>query len=276
MADAGSVLLLGNADSGKTTLITQLYLRLQAGEGRLRMLRAPSSLKPILASSERLAQGLAVEHTPQFTNVEQVLHAVDADGVAIDMRLPDYPGESLADVVTRRQVPPLWRERLRSAARWILLLRLSQQPELPDVYHRPVAAARSAPPAQDSGASQPLQLDLWAVELLQMLLFVMRSGDEPLPPPPLTIALNCWDELTLAPGSTPASVLSERAPLVGSFCAAQWTAELTVIGLSPQGQTLHRDKEAAAFIDLGPQRMGWLVTADGSRDPDLTRLLTGQ
>src|ERR1700722_3650163 len=191
MADPGSVLLLGNADAGKTTLITQLHGRLHAGEGRLPMLRAPSSLKPIQAALERLEQGLAVEHTPQSTNVEQVLHAVDAEGGAIDLRLPDYAGESLADVVTRRQVPPLWRERLRSAARWVLLLRLSQQPELPDVYHRPVAAAVSAAAPGGSGNPQ-LQLDLWAVEFVQILLFIVRSGIEPGPPPPLTIALSCW------------------------------------------------------------------------------------
>lgn len=275
MTDADSVLLLGNAGTGKTTLLAQLHGRLQAGGGRMRMLRAPASLAPIQAALQRLEQGLAVEHTPQSTNVEQILHAIDDGGRPVDLSLPDYAGESLADVVASRRISPVWRERIRSAGHWILLLRLSQQPVLPDVLHRPVTAAQvAAGPERDTQSAPGLPLDLWSVELLQILLCVLGARGTLLPLPRLTVALSCWDELDLPDAAVPSQVLKERAPLVSSFCAAHWArGTLNFIGLSAQGQNLHKDKEAVAFVDSGPQEMGWLVTPDGKRDPDLTCLL---
>lgn len=275
MADADSVLLLGKAAAGKTTLLAQLHGRLQAGEGQLRMLRAPASLKPVQDALGRLEQGLAVEHTPQSANFVQVLHAVDRTGHAVDMSLPDYAGETLADVVAQRRISADWRQRIGSAGHWILLLRMSQQPELPDVVDRPVAAVQGdAEPGHVTSGAPELPLDLWTVELLQVLLYVRRAGDGTRPLPRLTVAISCWDELNLPEGTVPARVLGERAPLVTSFCAGHWPPDaLCVVGLSAQGQNLHRDEETADFVDLGPQRMGWLMLPDGTRDPDLTRLL---
>lgn len=277
MADTDSVLLLGKAAAGKTTLLAQLHGRLQAGEGQLRMLRAPASLKPIQDALERLEQGVAVEHTPQSANFVQVLHAVDQAGHPVDMSLPDYAGETLADVVTRRRIPSVWRERIHSTRHWILLLRLSQQPELPDVVSRPIAAAQvSTGPKQATPSAPELPLDLWTVELLQILLYVRRADGAPQPLPRLTIAISCWDELNLPDGAMPARILEDRAPLVSSFCAAHWPpSALCVAGLSAQGQSLHKDEETPAFVDSGPQQLGWLVAPDGARDPDLTRLLAG-
>lgn len=275
MSDIDGVVLLGNAATGKTTLLTQLHGRLQAGDGQLGMRSAPESLAPIQAAMQRLEQGLAVEHTPRSTNVEQVLHAVTDAGRPVDVVLPDYAGEVLAEIVASRRISPAWRGRVRSARCWVLLLRLSQHPALPDVLDRPVADIRTdTAPEQGIPDTSVLPLDLWTVELLQILLHTLRADKGLGDLPHLTVALSCWDELLLPDGTVPSQVLAERVPLVAGFCVANWAeSALTVVGLSAQGQTLHRDDEAVNFVDSGPQRMGWLVTPDGDRDGDLTRLL---
>lgn len=275
MSDSDGVVLLGNAAAGKTTLLTQLHGRLQAGGGRLGMRSAPESLAPIQVALQRLEQGLAVEHTPRTTNVEQVLHAVTDAGRPVDVVLPDYAGEALAEIVASRRISPTWQDRVRNAGRWILLLRLSQHPALPDVLDRPVADLRTdSAPEQVNPDASVLPLDLWTVELLQILLHTLHADEGIWALPRLTVALSCWDELHLPDGTMPSRVLAERVPLVAGFCAAHWAeSALTVVGLSAQGQTLHREDEAVNFVDSGPQRMGWLVTPDGARDGDFTRLL---
>jgi hypothetical protein len=276
VADPGEILLLGNAGAGKTTLLTQLYGRLQAGSGQLRMRSAPASIAPIRAAMQRLEQGLPVEHTPNTTNVEQVLHAFDGAGRPVDIVLPDYAGESLTDVVTSRRVPPLWQQRIRRTEHWVLLLRLAQHSSLPDVISRPVANPQSDGAAVHPDGGAALPLDLWAVELLQILLHTRRTDPIRRPPPRLTVALSCWDELGKSgTAGTPDQQLRKRTALVADFVVAHWTGRPpAVVGLSAQGQALSKDDEAANFVDQGPQQMGWLVLPDGTRDPDLTRLLT--
>lgn len=276
MPDDHRVLLLGGASVGKTTLLTQLYGRLQGGDGQLRMRRAPASLAPIQAALRRLEQGLMVEHTPHTTNVEQILHATTIAGEAVDVVLPDYAGETLADVVQRRHAPSAWQRRVRDADHLILLLRLSQHSAPPDIISRPVANIQTdgAPGMAASSALGP-SLDLWTVELLQIILHIRRSnGDGPRSLPRLTIVLSCWDELRLPDRTVPAQVVKERVPMVADFCIAHWGRCATTIGLSAQGQNLRKDEEETKFVDLGPQEMGWLVLPDGDHDTDLTRLLT--
>lgn len=276
MTDADGFLLLGNADVGKTTLLTQIHGRLQAGTGRLSMRSAPESLAPIQAALRRLEQGLAIEHTPHTTNVEQILHAIDDIGHPIDIVLPDYAGETLADVVASRRIPAAWRERVCTTGRWILLLRLSQHPPLPDVLNRPVANTETdGTPERTAQESLELPLDLWSVELLQILMHARRASHSRRSFPRLTLVLSCWDELNIPHGTAPSQVLTERAPLVADYCAAHWAAAmLSIVGLSAQGRALHKDQEATDFVDSGPQQMGWLVTPEGEHDGDLTRLLT--
>jgi hypothetical protein len=266
--------LLGNTAAGKTTLLTQLHGRLQAGDGVLRARSAPESIAPIQAALQRLEQGLAVEHTPGTTDVEQVLHAVTSTGHSIDVVLPDYAGEALADIVVTRRISSTWQSRIRGAEHWILLLRLSQQPRLPNVLERPVANGRADTALAGLGPlPDRLPLDLWTVELLQILLHTRYTHDHVGPLPHLTVALSCWDELTYSAG-IPSRILQEQLSPVAGFCAAHWPeSRLTVVGLSAQGRSLHKDEETEDFVNFGPQQKGWLVTPEGERNGDLTRLL---
>lgn len=270
---ARRVLLLGSAASGKTTLLIQFFGRLKSGRGRLLARGAPDNLARIEAGLMRLNQGLPVEHTPVGDEFMLSLPVQDQSGSAIEIELPDYSGEDLKKVVKERRLPPRWRELARSCDHWILLIRLTQQAQRPDVLNNPVGAlAFKAWNDKDSDPDQ-LPLDMWSVELLQMLRYARTEAGAITTRPRLTLVLSCWDELENAPAQTPPEVVRERLALLGSYCRAHWPdAEYTVIGLSSQGGALDPKRPSDQFIDKGPEQMGWLVLPDGSQDRDLTRI----
>lgn len=269
------VLVLGNADAGKTTFLVQLHGRVAAGRGQLRSRGAPDSLAAIEEGFKRLQQGVAVKHTARGTDVTLVLPAATTAGEPIDVVVPDYAGEDLRRVVNDRRLPERWRTEAAAADRWLLLIRLSKHPELPDVLSRPIGELARTPFAEATTDPDTLPADMWSIELLQALLYWRRQ--DPLArnrPVDLTLILSCWDELSDIGNCRPSELAQQRLALLLSFCRTHWdNTGFRVLGMSAQGRPLDDDEPAPDYLDEGPQRMGWLVMPDGTQDSDLTLLV---
>jgi GTPase SAR1 family protein len=265
------LLLLGLANSGKTTLLIQFFGRLKSNEARLQARGTPDNLARIEAGLRRLNMGLPVEHTPAGDGFTQSLPATSAGGREIDIELPDYSGEELKKMVQTRRLDARWREYAQDSDHWVLLLRPSEEVLRPDVLHNPVGALAMKAWSEEDVSVDQLPLDMWGVELLQMLRYA-RAEVRPAPSPPrLTLALSCWDELEIAEGRSPTEFAQERLALLDSYCRAHWSAHgYTVLGVSALGQALDSQRPSDNFVDNGPEQMGWLVLPDGTRDRDLT------
>jgi len=196
------VLMLGLAGSGKTTLLIQLFGRLQANPGALRLRESPRNLTRLQAGLARLNQGLPVQHTPTGDEFVQLLPAENPVGAPTDLAVPDYSGEDLRKVVTERRLPERWRELATGSERWVLLMRLSQHPQRPDVLSKPlgtlVVEAQRTAKGEDP---DQLPLDMWGVELLQMLQYARSEIGRPRPR--LSLVISCWDELEGADATPP-------------------------------------------------------------------------
>ncbi|PRY19985.1 TRAFAC clade GTPase domain-containing protein [Pseudosporangium ferrugineum] len=268
------VLVLGSAAAGKTTFLVQLHGRVSAGKGELRARTVSASLSAIEEGYKRLQQGLAVGHTPHGTDTSLSLAAVDLDGRLVDVSVPDYAGEDLRSLVHDRRVPDRWRSEASSSDQWLLMIRLSRYPDLPDLLVRPIGELAQASFESEEDDPYELPVDMWAVELLQALLHTRRVDSDPPPPPPrLTLVLSCWDELGESPETRPSDVARRRLSLLHSFCSSTWGGSFEVAGLSAQGKPLDENAPADDYLDAGPQQMGWVVTAGGERNPDLTLLV---
>jgi len=268
------VLVLGGAAAGKTTFLVQLHGRVSAGGGALRARSAPTSLTAIEEGFRRLQQGLAVAHTPHGTDTSLSLAAVGLDGRPIDVTVPDYAGEDLRRLVDDRRIQDRWRSQVASGDQWLFMIRLAGHPDLPDVLHRPIGElARASLDVEDSDP-HALPVDMWAVELLQALLYArLLDTEQPRTLPRLTLVLSCWDELGTSHRTLPADIAGKRLALLDSYCRATWRDLYGVVGLSAQGQPLDETEPAADYLDAGPQQMGWIVTAAGEQNSDLTLLI---
>ena len=287
-----NVLMLGGANTGKSTFLVQLYGRMAARMGRLVSRSAPADLKPISDGLQRLASGIPLEHThTSADHLMQHLPAATHDGRSVDFNIPEYAGETLDDLVRSHRIPEHWRPLIAESDQWLLFVRLEQFGQLPELLNRPVkepeavlssAALSPHEEAAVAGASRhsaaasdgdtELPLDMRLVELLQMLLH--ERGARPrggVSKPFLSVLLSCWDELGLADQSSPASAAEERIPLLYSYVRSAWREDaVEFLGLSSQGRSLTAGTPDEDFVDVGPEHHGYVVTGADDRDPDLT------
>ena len=266
---SGLTLVLGGFGTGKTTLLVQLFGRMQSAGGRLRVVSAPASLAPVRDGLASLAQGRPVSHTPSGVEVIQELVAETSDGDRIEILIPDYAGETLDAIVENRRVPEWCRAHCAGSSRWLLLVRVERMEEIPDFVS---AGSQLAGSLEDSTTQLPLDMRL--VELLQILSHERQRFAADRVRPSLAVVLSCWDEITAgSPGRVPAQVLAERMPLLSAFLETNWvSAGSAVFGLSAQGRALVESAPDEDFVDRGPERMGYLIRPDGSQTDDLTEL----
>ena len=271
------VLVLGGPSCGKSTFLMQLYGRAASGECQLTNHSAPESLSAISDGWKRLQRGLPPAHTPHGTDSSLTLSTVDKLGRHLDVTIPDYAGEDLQVIGNSRRVSDRWRDLASASRHWILLVRLSQYPDIPDLVSRPVGELASAAPARlDEGANEALPVDMLTVELLQILRHIRTQTVRPTAALSITLVLSCWDELNLPLGTAPSDVAYNRLSLVDSFCRARLGSEYRVLGLSAQGRPLFEASPDEEFVDSGPHKMGWMVREDGTLDSDLTKLIANQ
>lgn len=274
MNTSDQVLVLGGPDSGKSTYLLQLYGRVFDGDGQVQLRGAVDSMVAIKDGLARLATGRPAGHTANGTETSLTLPLVDnATGREWDITVPDYAGEDLRRVGDALRLPERWRDLAVTSDHWVVMVRLSLYPDMPDLVNRPVGELASASPERSAGADvQKLPIDMFLVDLLQLLQHG-RTQLEVTNDLRVTVVLSCWDELGHPDDTMPSQVLRDQLALLDSYCTTTFGPRYRVLGLSAQGRALTDADPAVEFIDEGPGAMGWLVREDGARDPDLTKLI---
>jgi hypothetical protein len=263
------------------------------------MVGTPTDLTPFQEVNDRLAVGQSASHTRSDVYKESIW-PVELTGVTkATLIWPDYGGEQVEHIVSRRSLTEQWVRRIQQSDGWLLMIRLAKMDALEDVLVRPRAigsmqsrqgspdAAHTAPEDEHSTgstspanatrvpSSTPLTSQADLVELLQAMLFVReRAIDVRLEGPPLVVTLSCLDEIGDAQvegGPEPHEILRRRLPLLSQFLDANWHSDaLEIVGLSALGRPLNDEISDEEFMDNGPDQQGWCVRADGTRSEDLT------
>lgn len=271
-----NVLIFGGANTGKTVFVVQLYGRLSAGTCQLELRQQPDDLSLLVEGYDRLNAGIPPEHTTTGANADVSLSLLGPDGEQFDVLYPDYAGEQVDAMVENRQIAEEWRRRVLDAPTWLVFLRLDHVVTPKDVISSPGDPSAVAGDDAVNGIGSVLADQARTVEALQLLLHVAGAAiASPTRNPSLTVVLSCWDELGLQDDARPGDVLRSSLPLVHAFVQANWHPDaLRVVGLSAQGKPLRSESPDEEFIDKGPEAMGYIVCPDGSRETDLTLLLS--
>jgi hypothetical protein len=270
MESTNSLLLLGESDVGKTHFGAQLLLRLRTQECELGFRESPTNIEAFDAAIKNLNNGKAAIHTASGVYVESHWPLKDSTGNSFDLVWPDYAGEQLTHITTRRYVTPEWKERIKLSSGWILMLRLAKLAVPQDTFVKPLAHI-----APSSAVKTPKRVCDQAriLELLQILLFTRSVGTlQPITNPRITIVLSCWDELkSVRTGDKPHDVLATRLPLVFSFLTSNWTTGgISIFGLSALERALTESDPDAGYIDQGPASFGFIIDSEGKKSKDLT------
>jgi hypothetical protein len=268
------LLILGEYATGKTTYGRQLYERLKARKGSLRLLSAPKDISPFSDPLKRIAGGTSPEHTPSSVYHEIMLTVSTLDQQVIELAWPDYGGEQITSIISTRRVNETWLKRLSNSVGWVLFIRLSSQLIYASFLTEPVSV-NTTPyiDEQDDNLSQSWSSAAALIELLQMFLYAKGVGTaERVTKPSLLILLSCWDEMDKNnQEQLPAELLKDHLPLFYEFVNTTWQPDsFSVWGLSSTGARLDAEEANENYMDYGPQEFGYIIQPDGTRRDDLT------
>lgn len=269
-----NLLILGEYATGKTTYISQLYERLKARKGLLRLNSAPKDLSKFGDALSRLSLGTSPLHTPSSEYNELVLPVSLPNHQVVEFVWPDYGGEQITSIINTRQINETWVKRLSESDGWLLFIRFQ------NLQHFESFLTKSVPVNTDSQTDEHDELldQRWSnvaafIELLQMFLYVKGVGTlERVTTPSLLILLSCWDEMDKEEqAQVPGELLQRRLPLLYEFVKTVWHPDrFSVWGLSSTGERLDEEQPHEAFQDYGPQKFGYVIHSDGTRRDDLT------
>ena len=274
------LLILGGPNVGKTHYIGQLHLRLthraSAGANAFRMHVPTQDMTVINDVVNQLEAGRAAGHTASGFNKQISFTVADAQGLQVELTFPDYAGEQVRDIVSKRLIDSRWQELITQADEWLLFIRSDKVNPLEDITNRSLAhLTEQQPRAQEGVAEGEMTEPAFYIELLQMLLHCKgQSALAPARRPRLTVALTCWDTLpAVTIGTTPAAELRRCLPFLADFLTAAWEPTAwRVFGLSSTGTTLDPHNPNDDFVDA-PHKQGYVVLPDGQRTSDLTLLI---
>ena len=266
-----TILILGGPKSGKTHYGAQLAIRLTKKIGAVKFYEQPENLGLFEEPMECLGRGRLATHTPVAVNKDVVLPIELANGNRARVVWPDYGGEQVQEMFRSRVVSPDWSKRALNSDGWLLMIRPELFRATRDLLHRPL---KDFEPQKNTESQLPDWIPEAAlVEMLQLLLFIRRSGRESrIATPRLLIAITCWDESQTATAfNKPNDELNRLTPMLANFLKGIWVPEsVTIIGISALGKTLSANADDEAFVDMGPHRQGFVVLPDGNKIEDLT------
>ncbi|MCT1531316.1 hypothetical protein M3B46_09940 [Sphingobacterium daejeonense] len=272
-AENNTILIIGGPNAGKTHFGGQLYGRLNARTERYRIISPPDDFTIFQEVLDNLNDGKSSGHTHVTSNQTLALEIEDNAGVKSVFSFPDYGGEQIKAIVNDRRVNKIWKEQIDKSSSWMLFIRLDEVKAIEDVVNRGL-------PDQDvlknrTEKSEPMSLSDTAfyTELLQILLFVKKVGiRQRITDPKLTLVLSCWDLLSDEDQKKlPKDVLQDKLPGLFSFIHGTWTEDACkIIGLSSTEKSLSNNDSDLEFVKKGPENFGYMITATGEKETDLT------
>lgn len=267
-----NVLIIGLPDSGKTTFLAQLYVRIKKRKGKLRLSKNTDELniKAIESAVNALANGNATTTTSADDNLEVVLPVTLGD-LEFKLVCPDYGGEQIRNIGDLLEVNPEMQKRTKSSDQWLFFIRPG---EIFPAYDLSLATYQDLQVGRDKELAIPeLSHQSRLIEILQALIHFKGTGIKNLiVNPRLFIVLTCWDELNTE--TTPEQIILEKLPLLYDLICTNWGKhEFSFLGLSSQEFSLDTQEAKDKYLDELPENHGYLVLPDGSKDKDLTKLI---
>jgi GTPase SAR1 family protein len=266
MEDKKSILIVGRPNSGKTTFMAQLSERLEM-DGEVELESAPDDRSVIEDAQDRLADGLAIEHTSSTTN-ETLSLPIKWNNQSLILDYPDYGGEQIDSIIEQRKVDERWQGLIEKSDYWLIFINVDKLTKPKDITTTMIN------PIEKMGTiTKDFELSKQAffIELLQMLLYVKGLGlHRTLDVPKICIALSCWDTLEETT-IKPTDYIQEYLPLLNGFINNLWSANArSIIGLSSQGKALKKDKADEEYLKKGAFEFGYVVEPNGKKNKDLT------
>ncbi|GGM06857.1 hypothetical protein GCM10010099_23550 [Streptomyces cinereus] len=254
-----NIIIIGRPNSGKTHYFGQLYGRISDGEACLKLNpkhQLPKDISLLEDVLTKLANGKTAGHTPTDTWGKISLPVIDENGNEYLISLPDYAGEQITQIFSSRSLKEHWIDSLNQSKHWVVLIRLNSE----KTFFNDRGLMKDSKQNNESGTIEEWDANAFWIEIFQILLYYSGIGlKNKVSIPKLTILLSCYDEIEKE-NTTPEQALEEKLPLFYKFLQSNWqSTSINIWGLSSLGCTLGTPEHEDEFINLGPEKHGWVV-----------------
>lgn len=265
-----NILIIGKPDSGKTTYLAQLYMRMQKRMGVVKLTKSPENIKAIEDAVERLSNGTETQSTPPDRN-ELLILPVEVENKKFELICPDYGGEQVNFISSMMEFDQTWKNRVDGSDNWMIFVRpaaVVNYYDLSNAGHEFLVKKRI-----EGHLSSPLSEQCQLIELLQALLYIKGIGiKSTVIKPKLVVVFTCWDELKLP--TAPPAYFKETLPLLHDFIVSNWEAQsYKILGLSSQEFSLSTPEGKEKFQDEMPESFGYCVDVNGGKEKDITLII---
>ncbi len=266
------LLIIGRPNSSKTVFMAQLYSRLQKRKSKLILDKAVGDLSPIKAARESLAYGNEPESS-HGSKSEKMLLSSRYENLILDLICPEYGGEQIDNILSKREVNSEWREAINNSDNWIFFIRLTSISHSEDLTTTTVSKDHIKNNNKIKETEYTISDQSALIELLQIMMDAKATDyhfkNNKIK---LTVVLTCWDELKTQ--DLPKEILKKRLPLLLNFIKANWELEkIRILGLSAQGFSLEPDENKKKYQINGPEEYGYVIKQDGTKTNDITELI---
>ena len=276
---AGSIVMVGLPDSGKTNYLAPLWDALRTGKGRI---SAPVPPDDISYVEEALACQSRGEFAPRSDkNIEDsrkdfsvaVRLKSQPDAPTIDVVVPDITGELWKGAVETTEIAPEWMSELEGATGAVLFIRIRSESNSSPLdwvtTDRLLTMAKLTEADEKKSRGIPTQIAL--CELLRFLEHTLPSSERD-EKPRVAVAVTAWDLMdaeTAAKGAT--AFLRKEYPLFAGRLDDIESLDVAVFGVSAVGG----DFTDPAFKEryLKGEVTGYVTTGAGKAlivEPDVT------
>jgi hypothetical protein len=264
---AGSIVMVGLPDSGKTNYIAALWEALQKGKGRL---SAPVPPDDITYVEEALSCQSRGEFAPRSDkNIEEsrrnfsvtVRLKSQQNAPSIDIVVPDITGELWKGAVETTEITPEWMAELEGAAGAVLFIRLhAESNSAPlDWVTTDRLLTTSVLNEADQKKSQGIPTQIALCELLRFLEHAFPQGGQR-GKPRVAVAVTAWDLMdaeTAAKGA--GAFLRKEYPLFAGRLDDIESLDVAVFGVSACGgdfkdqifKARYLKGEATGYVAIG-------------------------
>lgn len=266
--DNNSILIIGESGVGKTHYGAKVLTSLLDSSCELSMDVMPDNIELFAEAIETLNDGLAVSHTPANIYGESIWQITDSSNRKKNLIWPDYGGEQIINMVASRNIPNQWYDRVVGSSSWIFMLRPSQYRLPEDILTKPVINESQSIDTGSSDSKVSFSDQPRLIELLQILLYLHKTGASyDGNPPKVCFLISCWDELETE--KNPIELLQQKLPMLSEFIQSHWSTPI-VMGLSALGRNLHQSNKDYEYSRSGPEENGYIVKCDGELSTDVT------
>jgi len=262
---------MGEPLAGKTSFIAKLWLSVENKTCSIKLRERGDDDQYLREISQKLLSGDFPERGSRGLKHSCSLKLLASNNQAIDLVVPDLPGESWELLYQNREWPASFESAISKNCSILIFLRPDEHVLLLDFMDSSHKSSKDVPKAGE------VPTEVMVVDWLQIIQQAFRRNVNVEYKPKIGIVLSAWDRLPQTIQKSPSSYLHSEMLMVSQFIECNRDSfDMSIFGLSVTGGDLKKPDFRKKFTK-DAQKYGYLVMMDPNgkehQESDITSIV---